>query len=495
MSSGPELLDRLAGRRVLVVGDCVLDGWLRGGAARLSREAPVPVVELTATTLAAGGAAGAAANAAGLGAQVQLLSATGADSDGRLLRAALQEAGVPDADVLLDPTRRTHAKRRVSAAGQMLLRLDEGPGRPLGPAVARRLAVRLSALAAGADVVVVSDYGLGVADPDTVIGPLRAAGEGPLLVVDARDPGRWRGLRPDVVKPNWAEAAPLLGVEAAAWTGAGTGAGAGAGTDRAALVEARGERVLAATGARIAAVTLDVDGAVILERGRPPYRVYAAPAPPADAAGAGDAFVVAFALALAAGAATGPAAELAAAAAAVCVSRPGTVACSAADLRAALLAGPELLDLPRLRTLVEAHRRRGQRLVFTNGCFDVLHPGHLAHLNRAKALGDVLIVGLNSDASVRRLKGPGRPATPLADRAEIVAALSCVDHVVAFEGDTAADLLAAVRPEVYVKGSDHSRESLPETELVERLGGQVVILPLVADRSSGAVLAHIRALR
>lgn len=484
----PDLLAAMAGRTALVVGDCVLDGWLRGGAARLSREAPVPVVDVTSATMAAGGAANAAVNAAGLGARVRLVSVTGADCDGALLRAALREAGVPDTDVLSDPGRRTPAKRRVSAAGQMVVRLDEGEAGPLGTVTAGRLASRLTALVGSAELLLVSDYGLGVCDPEQLAAVVQSVADrptasrrAPLLVVDARNPVRWRDLHPDVVKPNWAEAAPLLGVPAEP------------GGDRAALVEARAERVLAATGARIAAVTLDVDGAVVLERGRPPYRVYATPAPAAAAAGAGDAFVVTFALALAAGADAPAAAELAAAAAAVCVSRPGTTACTADDLRAALLAGPGLLELADLPALVHAHRRRGERLVFTNGCFDVLHPGHLSHLNRAKALGDVLVVGLNSDASVRRLKGPDRPVQPLADRAELLAALSCVDHVVAFEGDTPADVLEVVRPEIYVKGSDHTRESLPETPLVESLGGQVVILPLVADRSTGAVRDRIRA--
>ncbi|HEY7295751.1 MAG TPA: D-glycero-beta-D-manno-heptose 1-phosphate adenylyltransferase, partial [Dehalococcoidia bacterium] len=208
--------------------------------------------------------------------------------------------------------------------------------------------------------------------------------------------------------------------------------------------------------------------------------------------GAGDSVLAALALALAAGAGNAEALELAAAAGAVAVSRPGTTACTAQEL-AAELSGPQKFagSLAALVERVAALRAGGRRIVFTNGCFDLLHRGHVTYLNQARALGDALIVGLNSDESVRRLKGPGRPVVPLHDRVAVLAALSCVDAIGAFEEDTPAELIRAVRPEVFVKGGDYTHESLPEAALVEALGGTVWILPYLPDRSTSGLIERI----
>jgi D-beta-D-heptose 7-phosphate kinase/D-beta-D-heptose 1-phosphate adenosyltransferase len=198
------------------------------------------------------------------------------------------------------------------------------------------------------------------------------------------------------------------------------------------------------------------------------------------------------ALALAAGADTPAAAELAAAAAAVVVAKDGTCACNPDELRAHLAADAKAVPLPVLVARLDALRRQGRRIVLTNGCFDILHRGHVTYLGRAKALGDVLVVGVNADESIRRLKGPGRPINALEDRLQVLAALSCVDHVVAFDEDTPHELVRAVRPHVFVKGGDYTRERLPEASLVEQLGGEVHILPFTADRSTTRVIERIR---
>jgi D-beta-D-heptose 7-phosphate kinase/D-beta-D-heptose 1-phosphate adenosyltransferase len=187
------------------------------------------------------------------------------------------------------------------------------------------------------------------------------------------------------------------------------------------------------------------------------------------------------------------AAELAAAAAGVVVGQDGTVTCGAAELRRALAGeSKQVAGLAELAARVAHYRRQGRRIVFTNGCFDLLHRGHITLLNRAKALGDVLIVGLNSDPSVRRLKGPGRPITALDDRAQLLSALSCVDHIAVFDGDMPTDLLRAIRPDIVVKGGDYTRERLPEARLIEALGGSVHLLPLVQDCSITSLIDRIR---
>ncbi|HEY8491702.1 MAG TPA: D-glycero-beta-D-manno-heptose 1-phosphate adenylyltransferase [Dehalococcoidia bacterium] len=484
MSSGlSRLIEAFAGLRVLVVGEAMLDSYLHGSASHLCREAPVPVVAVSGRTDAPGGAANTAANAASLGADVTLLSATGDDEEGAGVRAALAAHGVRTDHVLAAPGRRTLTKRRVVADGQMLLRFDQGSTEPLDPETEAELLRRLAALYPACDAVIVSDYAYGVLTPAAVRAVAALQARWPrVLVTDARELRRYRAAHPTAVKPNYSEAVHLLGEPELAGAAA-----------RVSQIADHAGRLLDLTGAQMAAVTLDTDGALVFERGGPPYRTYARPERHARAAGAGDTFAGTLALALAAGADVPAAAEIASAAAAVVVGKDGTAACTRQELRAYLVAEDKYLaDRSLLADRAELYRRRGLRVVFTNGCFDILHRGHITYLNRAKALGDVLIVGLNSDESVRRLKGPGRPINPLEDRAQVLAALSCVDLIVPFQEDTPEELLRIIRPDLLVKGGDYTRETLPEAPLVERLGGAVQILPYVEDRSTTGIIERIR---
>jgi D-beta-D-heptose 7-phosphate kinase/D-beta-D-heptose 1-phosphate adenosyltransferase len=211
-------------------------------------------------------------------------------------------------------------------------------------------------------------------------------------------------------------------------------------------------------------------------------------------AGAGDTYLGALALALAADAPLPAAAELASAAAAVATNREGTAACTAGELLAAVSAGEKHLpDHATLTACVAAARREGRRVVFTNGCFDIIHRGHVTYLSRAKALGDLLVVGVNSDESVRRLKGRDRPINCLEDRLGVLTALSCVDYVISFEQETPDELIRLVRPDIFVKGGDYTRATLPEAPLVERLGGEVQILAFVEDQSTTGIIERIAA--
>jgi D-beta-D-heptose 7-phosphate kinase/D-beta-D-heptose 1-phosphate adenosyltransferase len=479
------VLTRFADLQVTVIGEAMLDAYLSGNADRLSREAPVPIVALDTRSDAPGGAGNTAANVRSLGARVRLLSVVGADDDGTRLRQALEGRGVATDDLLVDPARATLAKQRILAGGQMLLRFDSGSTEPISPALEDTVIDRLGACWQSSDAIIVSDYGYGLLTPRviTVIGELQARTPR-VLVVDARDLRAYGRVRPSAVKPNYAEAIRLLGDRERTVA-----------ADRARQVGSEGPRLLELTGARIVALTLDSAGALVFERGRPPYRTYARPAPHSRAAGAGDTFVGALALALAAGASTTGAAELASAAAAIVVGKDGTSLCSAWELAERFMETTKRLEgLDAVAARVDEYRAQGARIVFTNGCFDILHRGHITYLNRAKALGDVLIVGLNSDDSVRRLKGDTRPINPLDDRREVLEALSCVDHVVPFSEDTPAELIRVIRPHVFAKGGDYRIETLPEAPLVEALGGEVQILPYVDDRSTSGVIARVREL-
>jgi D-beta-D-heptose 7-phosphate kinase / D-beta-D-heptose 1-phosphate adenosyltransferase len=482
----PGLIDAFAGLNALVIGEAMLDSYLEGSATRLCPEAPVPVVALAGRTDAPGGAANVAANLTALGASATILSVTGDDGEGLALRRALAARGVITNHLRASARRRTLSKQRVVADGQVIVRFDQGSTEPLAGEDEGWLLDCLETLFPHCDAVLISDYGYGVLTPRVIELLAQLQARTPrLIAVDAKDLRRYREVGVTVAKPNYAEALQLLGERGHDGARARTG-----------QIAAAAGRLLDLTNAQIAAVTLDRDGALVLERGLPPYRTYARGAQHARPAGAGDTFVSAFALALAAGATTPAAAEVGSAAAAVVVEKDGTAVCAAIELRERVHGDEKYAaSAVRLGARLALHRERGRRIVFTNGCFDILHSGHITYLNRAKALGDVLVVGVNSDASVRRLKGDQRPINSLDDRVQVLAAMSCVDHIVAFDEDTPVELIRAVRPDVFVKGGDYSRETLPEASVVEEMGGTVQILPYVADRSTTGIIERIRVAR
>ncbi|WP_051031447.1 D-glycero-beta-D-manno-heptose 1-phosphate adenylyltransferase [Nocardia veterana] len=478
----PDIADRLAGRHptVVVLGDAVLDVWMWGRSDRLCREAPVPVVDVRSTSYLPGGAANTAANIAALGAQVRLVSLAGSDERGARLREALRRSRV-DTTHVRAAAAPTVAKCRVVAADQIVVRFDQDAGAPTDPGDAERVVEALPAALDGADALVVCDY-------DGVLGErVREAlaarrGELPLLIVDTHHPERWASLHPDVVTPNAEEATRVLGMPPAE-----------PGESRADWIDRHRGQLFEATGARAIVVTLDRDGAVLLQGDRPMHRTWAEPVPDSQSPGAGDTFVAALTLALLGGLPSTAAVEVAQAAADVVVHRTGTSMCSTSELRDRLSrsAGAVLSERD-LATVIAHQRAAGKRIVFTNGCFDVLHAGHIAYLNEAKRLGDVLVVAVNSDRSVRKLKGPDRPVNPEHERAAMLAALSCVDHVTIFDDDTPAAVLRTTRPDLYVKGGDYRPEMLPEAPIVAGYGGEVRVLSYLADHSTSAVIERIR---
>lgn len=472
------MLDRFGTLRVAVLGDAVLDVWLHGDASRLCRDGPVPNVRVSGAATAPGAAANTAANVAAMGARVQLVTSVGDDPDAETLRRELAAR-----DVAVDAIAcrsATMVKRRLVVDGQVVARFDQGDDGPVPDEVQRELVARVRRSAADIDLLIIADYGLGTLGQVAVERLVAEAGHLPALVVDAHEPARWSALHPALATPSWREAVTMLGETV------------GPEEDRSAYVERNGRRLLRATGAGRVAVTLDHDGAVLVGPGGAVHRAAARPAPESRTAGAGDTFVAALALALAAGADEGAGLEVAVAAATLAVDRPGTTTCSAGDLRAAFALDPG--GVLTLDTLVaELHGLRGRRrVILTNGCFDILHRGHVEYLRQAKQLGDVLVVGVNSDDSIRRLKGTDRPVSGEQDRAAVVAALGCVDHVVVFDSDTAVPLVEALLPDVYVKGGDYTAAMLPETGSVHRYGGEVRILGYHEGHSTTRVLDLIR---
>jgi rfaE bifunctional protein nucleotidyltransferase chain/domain len=391
---------------------------------------------------------------------------------------ALTGAGVDTGAVVRDPRRPTTAKRRLVAAGQLVARFDQPEPRPLESAVAAAVRRVLADELAAADAVLVGDYGGGVA---AAARPVLTATRPATLVVDAHDLGPWASVRPDAVTPSWEEATALVRD------------GEPHGEERARWVVEHADRLHQACGAELIAVTLDADGSVLLRRGAAAHRTYAVPQPASQTAGAGDAYAATLTAALATAAEPSAAADLAQAAASVSAGRPGTTVCTATELASATSAADtSVVGERELARLVGGYRADGKRIVFTNGCFDVLHHGHVAYLAQARRLGDVLIVALNSDASVARRKGPGRPVNSAADRAAVLAALESVDHVAVFDEDSPRRLLEIVRPQCYVKGGDYTPEMIPEAALVRRLGGRVHVMDYLPEHSTTALIDRIR---
>lgn len=450
-------------RHLVVVGDVLLDRDVLGRSDRLSPDAPVPVVDVQQVLDSPGGAGLTALLCVAADTDVTLVAPVADDDSGRAVVAALRDGGV---DVVpLGHQGSTRRKVRVRVAGQSLVRLDDGgPGAPSGP-----LPQRVRDLLDAASVVLVSDYGAGT----TAFPELREA----LERAAARRPVCWdphpRGADPvpgcALVTPNLAEA------RAAAGTG-----------QPADLADALRHR----WSARGVCVTTGADGAWLVTSAGEPVYVPARQVEGGDPCGAGDAFAAAASLALARGAVPSEAVVDAVAAATAWVAAGGAAAFRSP--RRDLATDARDLAMPAHGDVVARVRAAGGTLVATGGCFDVLHAGHVACLEAARRLGDGLVVLLNSDESVRRLKGPGRPVQPAADRARVLRGLACVDDVVVFDEDDPRQALERLRPDVWAKGGDYGGAPLPEADLVRSWGGRVVLLPYLAGRSTTSILTSSR---
>jgi D-beta-D-heptose 7-phosphate kinase / D-beta-D-heptose 1-phosphate adenosyltransferase len=470
--------------KVGVIGEAMLDAYLEGCTERLCREAPVPVVALNNRKYVPGGAGNTAVNVRSLGAQVRFLSVVGSDNDGRTLMMVLAEKDVPSVDILVAEGRTTLSKNRVIATEQMVVRFDQGDVEPINSMLEDALIDKLEDVFHWSDVFIISDYCYGVITPKVIEKIAQLQSEKPRVVVlDSKRFPEYKAVNLTAVKPNYDEITKYLGKPQ---------------EEQRSRIEpflSQQEQILKLTNAQIVAVTLDTDGAIVFERDRSPYRTYANPVPHSYAAGAGDTFVSALSLALGAGAHTPAAAEIASAASSIVVCKEGTASCYSEELLEHFSTDEKFVhDAFQLTARIAYYRRHGLRVVFTNGCFDILHRGHISYLNKAKEFGDILIVGLNSDNSVRRLKGSDRPINSLEDRGQILSALSCVDHIIPFEEDTPVELIKVINPDVFVKGGDYTRETLPEAPLVENQGGEVAILPYVSDRSTTGIIEKIRQL-
>ncbi|MBA2593257.1 MAG: bifunctional D-glycero-beta-D-manno-heptose-7-phosphate kinase/D-glycero-beta-D-manno-heptose 1-phosphate adenylyltransferase HldE [Pseudomonadota bacterium] len=463
---------------ILVVGDVILDRYWSGATGRISPEAPVPVVHVTVSEERPGGAANVAANVAALGAGVMLIGVTGADEAAAVLADRLEALRVRCRFTRVAGSPTT-VKLRVLSQHQQLIRLDFELHNEVGGWMEQLFEDFRSALP-GAQVVVLSDYAKGsLANVERIIDLARSQGKPIVVDPKGRDFSRYRGAQ--VLTPNTKELEAVVGECA--------------GRDE--LID-KGRRLCETLGLAALLVTRGERGMLLIPREGEETEFPAKAREVYDVTGAGDTVVAVLATALAAGQDLKHAAALANTAAGIVVGKLGAASVSVEELAAALHdevgAAAGIVSENVLIGLVERARLRGETVVMTNGCFDILHAGHVRYLAEARALGDRLVVAVNDDASAGRLKGPGRPVNPLAQRLAVLAGLRSVDWVVPFTEDTPERLICRVRPEVLVKGGDYRPEQIAGHGCVTDGGGRVVTLPLVAGCSSTRVVTALEGL-
>ncbi|PWV56753.1 D-beta-D-heptose 7-phosphate kinase/D-beta-D-heptose 1-phosphate adenosyltransferase [Chitinophaga sp. S165] len=467
---------------VLVLGDLMIDTYLRGASTRLSPEAPVPVVDISSHTSVLGGGANTAVNLRQLGATVTFVSLIGDDFGAELAGDLLKKEGIRD-EVVRCESRTTMIKTRVIAGQQLLTRYDEGTEVPLDENCEAQFIAVLEREFPLHDAIVIADYNKGVMTP-RIIAALQRLNEqhGKFIAADAKKLQQYKCLQPALAKPNYKEMMAMLELPEQPFS-------------KAQQLEEMGHAVFAVTGAGITALTLDDEGALIFREDKLLCHVAARPVNNPNVSGAGDTYISAFTLAALAGASASAAAEIAGVAASVAIGKSNTAYCKQSELIAYFsMKDKYIRDQEELDALCEMYKAQGKKIVFTNGCFDILHSGHVSYLERAASLGDILIVGVNTDESIKRLKGEERPINSLNDRVQVLAGLGAVAHVISFGNetdDTPESLIRIIRPSIFAKGGDYSRESLPEAAAVEEFGGEVVLLPLVPDRSTTLIIKRI----
>jgi D-beta-D-heptose 7-phosphate kinase/D-beta-D-heptose 1-phosphate adenosyltransferase len=484
-----DLVQRLGQPHILVLGDLMLDRYIWGDAERISQEAPVILLHADTREERLGGASSVAMMLRALGARVTLAGVTGSDSDGSRIRQLLADLNIEAEAVLVDGSRPTTVKERYVGRAQhrhpqQMIRVDYETRQPLTSAIEAELCQAVTRMARKADLVLVSDYDKGVCTPALVAAALAAARQRglPTIVDPVRggDYGKYRGC--SAMTPNRLEAGLATGIEIR--------------TNDEALEAAARLRERLEMEAVI--VTLDKDGMALVHRDgrcgifptRPRY-VY-------DITGAGDMVMSVLGMALAARADYDAAIRLANVAGGLEVEKIGVATISRDEILSELLRtgpaeGGKILTPGSLGRELDVRRRMGQRVAFTNGCFDLLHAGHVQYLQEARSLADLLVVGVNSDGSVRSLKGPTRPLQPAEARACVLAALQAVDYVTVFEETTPLALIQLVRPDVLVKGSDYRKDDVVGAKFVESYGGRVHLAPLRDGFSTSGIIKKLQA--
>ncbi|MEJ2727151.1 MAG: D-glycero-beta-D-manno-heptose-7-phosphate kinase [Deltaproteobacteria bacterium] len=475
-------IERFADCRILVVGDLMVDEYLWGNVERISPEAPVQIVSVASEAHTLGGAGNVISNLVALGAKVSAAGVVGSGINGQLVLKKLKALGVNTRGIIQDRQRMTTRKTRIIASHQHVLRFDREVKTDISRQTMNKIWRATGEMIADADLTLVSDYNKGLITR-ALMTRLVAAAQNykKLLVVDpkTRDFKKYAGA--SLITPNKKETALASGIEI---------------VDESSLAKAA-RRLIQKTGINKILVTCGKEGMVYFEKNTSPYRISTQARQVFDVSGAGDTVLAVLGLGIAAGYSIIDAVALANTAAGIVVGKVGTATVSKAELAAALGQIPAV-SLDKQKTLAELAiiarklEKNGKRIVLTNGCFDLLHVGHIKLLSASKQLGDVLIVALDDDESVKQLKGSDRPIINENERLRIISALDSVDHVIVFSSHELNDVIEAVRPAVLTKGSNYGTQAVRGREIVERYGGRVEIIPIIENISSSRIIKSIK---
>ena len=475
-------IQKFKNARILVVGDLMIDEYLWGEVDRISPEAPVQVVAVQNEEFTLGGCGNVVNNLVALGASVAAAGVIGSDREGELLRSQLRDLDVDIDGIVEEPERFTTRKTRIIAAHQHVLRIDRETKKEISEKTFQTMIQAVSRKIQSADAVLISDYGKGVVSHELISRLGRAANaKGIWTIADPKgiDFKKYAGV--SVLTPNRKEAAAAAGMEIRTESD----------------LIAAGNRILQAADIASLLITCGKDGMVLFEGNEECYKIRADARQVFDVSGAGDTVVAVLGLAVASGAPLKAAAALANTAAGIVVGKVGTATVSPEELTAALNPfgegyGTKQVQMADLERLSQNLKRRRKQIVLTNGCFDLLHAGHVQLLAASKRLGDVLVVAIDDDRSVKALKGAGRPVIRAKERVQILSALDSVDHVVVFAAGELESIIKTLKPSVLTKGSNYTSDRVYGHELMEEIDGRVVLIPITENFSSSRIIDTIQ---
>lgn len=482
MSDLASRLDQFIDRRVLCVGDLMLDRYVYGRVERISPEAPIPVLHTQRETATLGGAGNVVRNIAALGGEVDIVGVIGKDQTGDDVTEEFNALPGVTAHLLTDPSRPTTQKTRYVADRQQLLRADYENATPILLDIEQKLLEQISASMKDCKAVILSDYAKGVLTPKVISETIRLAREaGKIIIVDpkGRDFARYSGAT--YLTPNRKELSEAVGKKITSTAIAEAEA-------RALMNEMHIDNIL---------VKLGSEGVCLVCKNQPALHLQTKAREVFDVSGAGDTVAATLALALASDFTPSEAAELANTAGSLVVGKVGTASVTRDEIARELmhgkarLANDKIVGFASIADIAERWRKMGLKVGFTNGCFDLLHPGHISLLNQARASCDKLVVGLNSDASIKRLKGQARPIQNETARSAVLASLSDVDQVVIFGEDTPLELIKTLRPDVLIKGADYTIDNVVGATEVQGWGGKVVLAQIIEGQSTTSTIARM----
>ncbi|MFA5041356.1 MAG: D-glycero-beta-D-manno-heptose-7-phosphate kinase [Bdellovibrionales bacterium] len=483
MSNLASRLDQFIDQCILCIGDLMLDRYVYGQVERISPEAPIPVLHVQRETATLGGAGNVVRNIAALGGKVDVIGVIGADKAGEDLAKEFRALTDVTAHLFCDPLRATTQKTRFIAGGQQLLRTDREKAMPIELDVEQKIIEQLPSAIKKAQAVILSDYVKGVLTPKIISETLRLAKkEKKIVVVDpkGRNFGRYKGA--SILTPNRKELTEATGLP----------------VTNVVEAEAAARTLINDFDIGSVLVKLGAEGVCLVRKDQPALHLQTKAREVFDVSGAGDTVIATLALSLVSGFDMAEAAELANLAGSIVVGKVGTASVTRDEIEhelmhgEALLAENKIVGFSSIADIAERWRKLGLKVGFTNGCFDLLHPGHISLLRQARAACDKLVVGLNSDASVKRLKGETRPVQNEAARSAVLASLIDVDNVVIFGEDTPLELIKVVRPDVLVKGADYTVDKVVGAKEVHSWGGKVVLAQLIEGQSTTKTIAKLK---